>query len=92
MLHGLYSTSSMRYILIRAISSPKPQNPGPDHLGAAYRCVDYLEDTKYLAHEYGGDVPSKQVFLASTGDDERTAGPLFRSFNASWANVAETAR
>ena len=42
------------------------KNPGPRHLEAAYRCVDYLEDTKFLALEYGGDIISKLVFLAST--------------------------
>ncbi len=30
------------------------QNPGPEHFNAAYRCLDYLESTKYYALELGG--------------------------------------
>ena len=48
------------------------KNPGPRHLEAAYRCVDYLEDTKFLALEYGGDVTSKPVFSASTDEHQKS--------------------
>ena len=42
------------------------KNPGPRHLEAAYRCVDYLEDTKFLALKYNRDITLKPVFLALT--------------------------
>jgi hypothetical protein len=52
------------------------KNPGPQHLTAGYRCVDYLEDTKYLSLEYGGTASLAPIFQAASdaafADDERT--------------------
>jgi hypothetical protein len=42
------------------------RNPGPEHFAAAYRCRDYLEDTRFYALEYGGDVKSTPVFSAAS--------------------------
>jgi hypothetical protein len=41
-------------------------------LAAGYRYVDYLEDTKYLALEYGGTAITTLVFNA----DNDLEGPL----------------
>ena len=41
-------------------------NPGPDHFNAAQRCFDYLEDTKYLALQLGGEASLNLEFSASS--------------------------
>ncbi len=48
------------------------KNPGPRHIEAAYRYINYLEDTKFLALEYGGDVILKPVFSASTNKYQKS--------------------
>ena len=52
------------------------KNPGPEHLAAAYRCLDYLDDTRFYALEYGGEIKSEPIFSAASdaafADDETT--------------------
>jgi len=45
------------------------KNPGPEHFTAAERCIDYLEGTKFLALEYGGQLKASPVFSATTSGD-----------------------
>ena len=53
------------------------KNPGPQHLAAGYRCVDYLEDTKYLALEYGGTAIPAPVFSAANDPEGPPTEPAF---------------
>lgn len=77
------------------------QNPSPEHLKAAYRCLDYLEDTKYFALEFGGPTaPATPVFTAASdaafADDEQTRrsteGSEFKLFNGTidWQSRLQT--
>jgi len=43
------------------------KNPGPQHLAANYRYVDYLKDIKYLVLKYNGIAIPAPVF--STAND-----------------------
>ena len=41
-------------------------NPGPKHFAAAFRCLDYLENTKTYALEYGGSDLPEPLFSAAS--------------------------
>jgi hypothetical protein len=69
------------------------KNPGPQHLAAGYRCVDYLEDTKYLALEYGGTAISAPVFSAANDPEGPLTEPAFvAASDAAFADDVQSRR
>jgi hypothetical protein len=53
------------------------KNPGPQYLAAGYRCVEYLEDIKYLALEYGGTANPSPVFSITNDLKDPLNEPVF---------------
>jgi hypothetical protein len=69
------------------------KNPGPQHLAAGYRYIDYLEDTKYLVLEYGRTAIPAPVFSAANDPEGPPTEPAFIiASNAAFANDVRSRR